>query len=81
MARGAQLDRESTPTITLEVTACDTPKGGISQRKTTVIVRFYRLFFFFFFSTVIVRFYKLFFFFFFFFFLYNGVLIEIFRKS
>lgn len=38
VARGAQLDRESTPTITLEVTAHDTPMGGINQRKTTVIV-------------------------------------------
>lgn len=38
VARGAQLDRETTPTITLEVTAHDTPMGGISQRKTTVIV-------------------------------------------
>lgn len=38
VARGAQLDRETTPTITLEVTAYDTPLGGISQRKTTVIV-------------------------------------------
>lgn len=38
VARGAQLDRETTPTITLEVTAHDTPQGGISQRKTTVIV-------------------------------------------
>ncbi|XP_064094597.1 protocadherin Fat 1-like [Macrobrachium nipponense] len=38
VARGAQLDRETTPTITLEVTAHDTPMGGINQRKTTVIV-------------------------------------------
>ncbi|XP_037778261.1 cadherin-23-like [Penaeus monodon] len=38
VARGAQLDREATPTITLEVTAHDTPMGGINQRKTTVIV-------------------------------------------
>lgn len=38
VARGAQLDREASPTITLEVTAHDTPEGGITQRKTTVIV-------------------------------------------
>lgn len=38
VAEGAELDRETTPTITLEVTAHDTPQGGISQRKTTVIV-------------------------------------------
>ncbi|KAK8401064.1 hypothetical protein O3P69_002684 [Scylla paramamosain] len=38
VARGAQLDREASPTITLEVTAYDTPEGGITQRKTTVIV-------------------------------------------
>ncbi|KAK3851902.1 hypothetical protein Pcinc_041481, partial [Petrolisthes cinctipes] len=38
VARGAQLDRESTPVISLEVTAHDTPQGGITRRKTTVIV-------------------------------------------
>ncbi|KAK4297363.1 hypothetical protein Pmani_030214 [Petrolisthes manimaculis] len=38
VARGAQLDRESSPIISLEVTAHDTPQGGVTQRKTTVIV-------------------------------------------
>ncbi|RXG71807.1 Cadherin-23 [Armadillidium vulgare] len=38
VARGAHLDRELTPTVNLEVTAYDTPSGGVNQRKTTVIV-------------------------------------------
>ncbi|KAG0711380.1 Cadherin-related family member 1 [Chionoecetes opilio] len=46
VASGAELDREASPTITLEVTAYDTPEGGITQRKTTVIVRLPVLLFF-----------------------------------
>lgn len=38
IARGAQLDREASASITLEVTAYDTPGGGVTRRKTTVIV-------------------------------------------